>query len=59
MYTQSLPSFIWQGARHERTGQCRAIRPAGAGTADPKLAITDLIRSMEAEIEEYIAECIG
>jgi hypothetical protein len=32
---------------------CRAIRPAGARTADPKLAIRELIRSMETEIEEY------
>lgn len=56
MSTQSL---IWQSARHERTSHCRAIRPASAGTADPKLAITELIRSMEAEIEQYIAEHIG
>jgi hypothetical protein len=52
-------ALIGQSARHERTGHCRNIRPASAGSADSKLAITELIRSMETEIEEYIAEHIG
>jgi hypothetical protein len=57
MSTQSLPSS--GRVRATSGGHCPAIRPASAGTADPKLAITELIRSIEVEIEQYIVEHIG
>jgi len=37
-------------ARDKRADHCRTIWSTGAGTADPKRVITDLIRSIEAEI---------
>jgi hypothetical protein len=53
MSTRSRPS---SGRVRATSGQAvSAIEPTGAGTA----RITDLIRSMKAEIEEFIAEHIG
>ena len=57
MSTQSLPSS--GRVRATSGGHCRAIRPASAGTADPKLAITELIRSMEAEIRAILTDAVS
>jgi hypothetical protein len=57
MSTRSLPSY---GRVHATSRGPLPRYPARlVGTAAPKLAITELIRSMEAEIEQYIAEHIG
>ena len=57
MATQSLPP---SGRVRATSGHAVAALSSHLAPAHrPKLAITGLIRSMEAEIEEYIAEQIG